>query len=87
MPISIVIRRIRTPSVHIGYGLYFYFSGLSLRGTSQTLSSCFTKRNRVSIRNWIQKHKPRRLSSKKKKVGEFVVDETLFEIGSEFAWL
>jgi hypothetical protein len=35
MPISIVIRRNRTPSVYVGYGLYFYFSGLSLRGTSK----------------------------------------------------
>jgi hypothetical protein len=35
MPISIVIRRNRTLSVHVGYGLYFYFSGLSLRGTSK----------------------------------------------------
>jgi len=47
MPISIVISRNRTPSVYIGYGLYFYFSGLSLRRTSQTLSSHFIKRNHV----------------------------------------
>ena len=63
---SIVITRNRAPSVHIGYGICFYFSGLSLRKTSQILSSYFTKRNHVSILNWIQKHKPKRLSSKKK---------------------
>ena len=45
MPISIVINRNRTPSMYIGYGLYFYFSGLSLGRTSQTLSSHFIKRN------------------------------------------
>ncbi len=87
MPISIVIGRNRTPSVYIGYGLYFYFSGLSLRRTSQILSSHFIKRNHVSIWNWIQKYKPQRISSKKKKFEEFVVDETLLKIGSELVWL
>ncbi len=87
MPISIVSSRNRTPSMYIGYGLYFYFSGLSLRRTSQILSSYFIKRNHVSIWNWIQKYKPQRISSKKKKFEEFVVDETLLKIGSELVWL
>ncbi len=87
MPISIVINRNRTPSMYIGYGLYFYFSGLSLRRTSQILSSHFIKRNHVSIWNWIQKYKPQRISSKKKKFAEFVLDETLLKIGSELVWL
>ncbi len=73
--------------MYIGYGLYFYFSGLSLRRTSQILSSHFIKRNHVSIWNWIQKYKPQRISSKKKKFEEFVVDETLLKIGSELVWL
>ena len=80
--------RNRTPSQYIGYGLYFYFSGLSLRRASDRLSSCFIKRNHVSIWNWIQRYKPRRLSSRKKKLVEgFVVDETLLKIGSEMVWL
>ncbi len=83
MPISIVIGRNRTPSAYIGYGLYFYFSGMSLREVSQILSSYFIKRNHVSIWNWIQKYKPKKIMSKKKKVDEFVVDETLLKIGSE----
>ena len=87
MPISIVIGRNRTPSEYIGYGLYLYFSGLSLRRTSQILPSYFIKRNHVSIWNWIQKYKPQRISSKKKKFEEFVVDETLLKIGSELVWL
>ena len=36
--------------------LYFYFSGLSLRRTSERLA-CFIRRNHVSIWNWIQKYK------------------------------
>ena len=51
------------------------------------LSSCFIKRNHVSIWNWVQKYKPRKLSSRKRKVDGFVVDETLVKVGSELIWL
>ncbi|MDP8906244.1 MAG: IS6 family transposase [Thermoproteota archaeon] len=78
--------RNRTPSEHIGYGLYLYFSGLSLRRVSERLS-CFIKRNHVSIWNWIQKYKPQRISTKKRKICEFIVDETVIKIGSEYFWL
>jgi hypothetical protein len=37
------------PSKYGGYGLYFYFSGLSLRKAADRLSDCFIKRNHVSI--------------------------------------
>ena len=51
------------------------------------LSSWFIKRNHVSIWNWVQKYKPRKLSSRKRKVDGFVVDETLVKVGSELIWL
>ena len=78
--------RNRTPSEYIGYGLYFYFSGLSLRRTSERLA-CFVKRNHVSIWNWIQKYNPQKIASKKKKVDEFVIDETVIKVGSKVIWL
>lgn len=87
IPISIVINRNRTPSMYIGYGLYFYFSGFSLRRTSPILSSHFIKRNHVSIWNWIQTYKPQRISSKKKKFEEFILNETLLKIASELVRL
>ena len=77
--------RNRTPSKHVYYGLYLYFSGLSLRRTSERLS-VLAKRNHVSIWNWIQKYHPKKLSSKRKKISEFVVDETLIKVGSEHIW-
>ena len=86
MPILIMVGRNRTPSEHVGYGLYLYFSGLSLRRASERLS-CLVKRNHVSIWNWIQKYKPRRISSRRKRVSEFIVDETLIKVGSEYVWL
>jgi len=78
--------RNRTPSEYIGYGLYFYFSGLSLRRTSERLS-VLVKRNHVSIWNWIQKYHPKKMSSKIKKISEFVMDETIIKVGSEYIWL
>ena len=63
-----------------------YFSGLSLRRTSERLS-CFVKRNHVSVCNRIQKHHPQKISSKRNKVAEFVIDETIIKAGSEFVWL
>ena len=81
-----MVNRNRTPSEYIGYGVYLYFSGLSLRRTSERLS-CFVKRNHVSIWNWIQKYHPQKTSSKRKKVAEFIVDETIIKAGSEYVWL
>ena len=78
--------RNRTPSEYVGYGLYLYFSGLSLRRASEGLS-CFVKRNHVSIWNWIQKHKPTRVLSRRKKISEFVIDEALIKVGPESVWL
>jgi putative transposase len=82
-----MVNRSRTPTEYVGYGLYFYFSGLSLRRTSERLSSCFIKRNHVSIWNWIQKYNPQKIASKKKKIDEFVIEETVIKSGSKVIWL
>ena len=78
--------RNRTPSEYFCYGLYLYFSGLSLRRASERLS-CFIKRNHVSIWNWIQEYHPLKISTKSKRISEFIVDETLIKVGSEYIWL
>ena len=81
-----MVSRNRTPSEHIGYGLYLYFSGLSLRRTSERLS-IIIKRNHASVWNWIQKYKPKMISTHRKKISEFIIDETLIKVGSEYVWL
>ncbi len=85
--ISFMIYRNRTPSEYIGYGLYFYFSGLSLRKAANRLSDCFIKRNHVSIWNWIQKYKPRKISANKKKISEYIIDETVIKVEPEYIWI
>ncbi|MDN5847785.1 MAG: hypothetical protein L0H53_16090 [Candidatus Nitrosocosmicus sp.] len=78
--------RNRTPSRYVYYGLHLYFSGLSLRKASERLSQIY-KRNHVSIWNWIQKYKPQLVKTKQRRIAEFIVDETLLKVGSEYIWL
>ena len=83
-------KRNRTSSEYIGYGLYFYFADLSLRKTSERLPSCFIKRNHVSINLELDNKSidlKRYLKGKRKKIEEFIIDETLIKIGSELIWL
>ena len=81
-----IITRNRTSSKYVYYGLHLYFSGLSLRKASERLSRMY-KRNHVTIWNWIQKYHPKQISLKRKRVSEFIVDETLLKVGSEYIWL
>ena len=81
-----MITRNKTPSKYVFYGLHLYFSGLSLRKASERLSQLI-KRNHVSIWNWIQKYKPLKIQAKKRKILEYIVDETLIKIGSEYIWI
>ena len=81
-----MINRNRTPSKYVCYGLYLYFSGLSLRQTSERLP-IFVKRNHVSIWNWIQKYHPQKISYSRRKISEYIVDETLIKVGSQYIWI
>jgi putative transposase len=80
-------KRTRTPSKYIYHALYLYFSGLSLRKTSEHLLP-FVKRNHVSVWKWIQHYRPKKiLQRKRRKVQEFIVDETLLKVGSQYVWV
>jgi putative transposase len=79
--------RNRTPSQIIGYGLYLYFLGLSFRNTAKALSFLLlVKISHVSIWSWLQKYRPRKYL-KKKKIKEYIIDETVIKVGSESIWL
>ena len=65
-----------------------YFRGLSTRKVAKALSFLYiVKRSQISIWKWIKTYKPAKLSSKRRKISEFVVDETMIQVGSEFLWL
>ncbi|MGN6708524.1 MAG: hypothetical protein ACTHKF_04175, partial [Candidatus Nitrosocosmicus sp.] len=73
-----MIRRNRTSSRNIGYGLYLYFFGLSTRNGAKALSFLhIVKRSHVSIWNWIQKYQPKRISLQRNKIDELIVDEAV----------
>jgi putative transposase len=80
--------RNRTPSEFIGYGLYLYFLDLSFRNAAIALK-WFIKISHVSIWKWIQKYKPKKIFTKKKrKIDGYIIDETLIKVGSsEYIWL
>ncbi len=81
-----MVSRNRIPSEYVGCCLYLSFSGLSLRKASDRLS-IFIKRNHVSLWNWIQKYKPQKISSRRRMILEYIIDETMIKVGSEFIWL
>jgi putative transposase len=78
--------RQRTKPKDIAYSLYLYFLGLSYRSTAKALNR-FVHRSHVSIWKWIQKYKPQKVSNNRKKIDEFIIDETLLKIGSKYVWL
>ncbi|MFZ0327071.1 MAG: DDE-type integrase/transposase/recombinase [Nitrososphaeraceae archaeon] len=41
----------------------------------------------TAIRDWIQKYKHEILGSKKIRITEFIIDETIIKVGSEYIWL
>ncbi len=89
MTISFMNSRNRTPSQIIGYGLglYLYFLGVSFRNAAKALSFLhLVKISHVSIWNWIQKYKPKKINEKKK-INDYMIDETAVKVGSELIWL
>ena len=84
-------KRNRTSSQYIGYGLYLYFLGLSLRNVVRALSYLhLVKRSQVFLAKkwkWIQKFRSEETSlTTRKKVSEYIVDETLLKAGLELVW-
>jgi transposase-like protein len=67
---------------------YIFIFQLSLRKTSERLSSCFIKREKSCINQsgtgYNKSINPKRyLKGKRKKIEEFIIDEKLIKIGSE----
>ena len=77
-------QRQRTKPTDIAYGLYLYFLGLSYRNTAKALQRFVHSRSHVSIWKWIKKYKPKKVSSKRKKSNEFIIDETQIKVGSQY---
>ena len=65
-----------------------YFLGLSTRGVAKAMFYLHkVKRSHVAIWKWIQRYKPKKIARKRKKMEEYIVDETLIKVGSKLVWL
>jgi hypothetical protein len=63
---------------------YTNFDGFPLRNTSKSLSK-FVHKIHKAIRDLIQKFKPtKKLSYLRKKIDEYIIDEILINVGSEY---
>ena len=83
-----IIKRNRTSSLDMDHALYLYFLGLSTRSVSKAIFHLNkVKRSHVAIWKWIQKYTPQKISIKKKRISEFIIDETLIKVGPEYIWL
>jgi len=81
--------RNRTPlNMLVMFFIFLFFRFVIKKNFCKAITLCFIKRNHVSIRNWIQKYLPKKLlSSTKRKIDKYIVDETMVKIGSELVWL
>ena len=41
----------------------------------------------MAIWKWVQKYKPQKISQKKSKISEFIIDETLLKLGNQLVWV
>ena len=69
------------------YALYLHFLGLSFRSTAKALDPFEEKRSHVNVWNWVQLFSPNKLYLKLTRVTAFIIDETMLQIGSDYAWL
>ena len=70
----------KEPNLKIAYSLYLYFLGLSYRSTANALDRLI-HRSHVLIQKWIQRYKLQKVSSKRKRIKAFIIDETPLRIG------
>jgi putative transposase len=66
--------------------IFLLLRSLSYRNTAKALNR-FVHKSHVSIWKWIQKYRPQKVSDKRTKIEEFIIDETLIKIGSKYVWL
>ena len=85
---KIKFERNRTHTFIVMHFLYLYFLGLSLRSTLKALEPFRDhKRSYVSVWNWIQRFGSFQIYNKHRRITEFIIDETMIQIGNTNCWL
>ena len=79
-------KRNRTSTKDIGYGVYLYFLGLSYRNTSKALSEIYKKKSYFYMKMY-SKLQTRKNIFQKKKISEFIIDETQIKVRQDCFWI
>ena len=82
------MKRERTPLWVMAYGVYVYYSALSLRKASRILEPV-EKRSHEAIRQWVHRFSPiaDRFRVRRGSVSSILIDETMIHIGPSEAWV
>ncbi len=71
-------KRNRTSPLYIKSNLCLYFLGLSTRYVARAMFFLYeVKRGHVAIWNWIQKHHPQKILSRRRGISEFIIGEDI----------
>ena len=81
------ISKDREPNQNTLLILCIYFLGLPLIEILQEQYRDLCTEAMSVYGKWIQKYKPRKISSKRKKINEFIIDETQLKVSSRYIWL
>ena len=81
------IKRNRTSSKYIGYGLYLYFLRFIFIGTHLKHLLNLSREVMLQSGSGFKDINPRKLLRKRKRISEFIIDETLIKIGPTYMWI
>jgi transposase-like protein len=45
------------------------------------------RKSHIAICKWAQKYKPERIFTKRKRILEFIINETQLKVGSKYSWI
>ena len=85
---QVFVDLIKAKQIELGNKAIFLLSLWSFlyKNTAKALRR-IVDRSHVYIWKWSQKYKPNKISTKRKKIDEFIIDETLIRIGSQYVRL
>jgi hypothetical protein len=66
--------RNRRSSEYIGYGPYFYFSGLSLKNIRKIIVLFYKEKSCISVELDTKSINPKKMFERKKKIEEFIIE-------------
>ena len=85
---QVFVDLIKAKQIELGNKAIFLLSLWSFlyKNTAKALRR-IVDRSHVYIWKWSQKYKPNKISTKRKKIDEFIIDETQIKVISKYIWI